>query len=49
MSDARLQVTDASGRRVIVLDKDLFSIGRRTGNDLQIVGGEVSHCDNQDR
>src|SRR6188768_2362700 len=42
MSDARLQVTDASGRRVIVLDKDLFTIGRRTGNDLQIVGGEVS-------
>ncbi len=42
MSDGRLEVTDALGRRVIQIDKPVFSIGRRSGNDLQLVGSDVS-------
>ena len=42
MSDGRLEVTDALGRRVIHIDKPVFSIGRRSGNDLQLVGSDVS-------
>jgi len=42
MPDARLEVTDASGRRVVPVNKSVFSIGRRAGNDLQITGGDVS-------
>ena len=40
--DARLQVTDPSGRRVVPLDKALFIIGRRTAADLQLVSADVS-------
>jgi serine phosphatase RsbU (regulator of sigma subunit) len=42
MADGRLEVTDALGRRVIHIDKPVFSIGRRSGNDLQLVGSDVS-------
>ena len=42
MSEGRLEVTDALGRRVIHIDKPVFSIGRRSGNDLQLVGSDVS-------
>jgi sigma-B regulation protein RsbU (phosphoserine phosphatase) len=42
MPDGRLEVTDALGRRVIHIDKPVFSIGRRSGNDLQLVGSDVS-------
>jgi phosphoserine phosphatase RsbU/P len=42
MSEARLHVTDAQGRRVVVLDRPLFMIGRRTSADLQIVSTDVS-------
>ena len=42
MPDGRLEVTDALGRRVIQIDKPVFSIGRRSGNDLQLVGSDVS-------
>ncbi len=43
----RLEVTDALGRRVVPLEKPSFSIGRRSGNDLQLVGSDVSrdHAD----
>ncbi|MBK5297686.1 MAG: SpoIIE family protein phosphatase [Vicinamibacteria bacterium] len=30
------------GRRVIHIDKPVFSVGRRSGNDLQLVGSDVS-------
>jgi len=42
MADARLEVTDALGRRVVVLDKPAFTIGRRSANDLQLIGTDVS-------
>ena len=42
MPDARLKVTDAQGRRFVTLDKDLFTIGRRTAADLQIASTDVS-------
>src|SRR5712691_4714300 len=42
MPDARLEVTDALGRRVVVLDKAAFTIGRRSANDLQLTGTDVS-------
>lgn len=47
MSDAHLEVVDALGRRVVSIDKDLFGIGRRSGNDLRLVGSDVSrdHAD----
>src|SRR5919201_1543330 len=41
-SDARLDVNDALGRRVIPIDKASFAIGRRSGNDLRLVGTDVS-------
>jgi sigma-B regulation protein RsbU (phosphoserine phosphatase) len=40
--DARLEVTDALGRRVVALDKPTFTIGRRSANDLQLTGTDVS-------
>jgi len=42
MMDARLQVTDPNGRRVVPLDKAVFIIGRRTAADLQLVNADVS-------
>src|ERR1700741_1075647 len=42
MTDARLEVTDAQGRRVVHLDKAAFTIGRRSANDLQLTGTDVS-------
>ena len=42
MSEARLHVTDSQGRRVVVLDRPLFMIGRRTSADLQIISTDVS-------
>lgn len=42
MSDARLEVTDASGRRVVPITQHPFTIGRRDGNSLQLSGSEVS-------
>ena len=40
--DARLQITDSGGRRVIPVDKPIFLIGRRTAADLQLVNADVS-------
>jgi phosphoserine phosphatase RsbU/P len=42
MPEARLHVSDSQGRRVVVLDRPLFLIGRRTAADLQIVSTDVS-------
>lgn len=38
----RLAVFDLLGRRVVPLDRPLFTIGRRDGHDLQLAGHEVS-------
>ena len=42
MPDARLEVTDALGRRVVSIAKVPFEIGRRETNDLRLAGSEVS-------
>jgi serine phosphatase RsbU (regulator of sigma subunit) len=42
MPEARLKITDAQGRRFVPLDKPIFTIGRRTAADLQIVSTDVS-------
>ena len=42
MSDARLEVTDALGRRIVPVSKAQFEIGRRETNDLRLAGSEVS-------
>jgi serine phosphatase RsbU (regulator of sigma subunit)/pSer/pThr/pTyr-binding forkhead associated (FHA) protein len=42
MSDARLEVTDAMGRRIVPVSKPQFEIGRRETNDLRLAGSEVS-------
>jgi phosphoserine phosphatase RsbU/P len=40
--DARLEVTDALGRRIVPISKGVFEIGRRETNDLRLAGSEVS-------
>jgi serine phosphatase RsbU (regulator of sigma subunit) len=42
MPDARLEVTDALGRRIVPVAKANFEIGRRETNDLRLAGSEVS-------
>ena len=45
MSDApapRLVVTDALGRRIVPIDKPVFSIGRRSETDLRLAGADIS-------
>ncbi len=42
MPDPRLEVIDLLGRRVVVIDKPSFSIGRRSSNDLHLTGTDVS-------
>src|SRR5436190_22843959 len=42
MPDARLEVTDALGRRLVPIGRELFGIGRRETNDLRLAGSEVS-------
>jgi serine phosphatase RsbU (regulator of sigma subunit)/pSer/pThr/pTyr-binding forkhead associated (FHA) protein len=42
MTGARLEVSEPSGRRVIPVDKPVFTIGRRTGSDLCVLGRDVS-------
>lgn len=42
MPDARLQVTDAAGRRTVPIDKRPFAIGRRETSELCLTGAEVS-------
>jgi serine phosphatase RsbU (regulator of sigma subunit)/pSer/pThr/pTyr-binding forkhead associated (FHA) protein len=40
--DARLEVTDALGRRIVPVSGAVFGIGRRETNDLRLAGSEVS-------
>ena len=42
MANARIDVTDADGHRVVVLDKPTFTIGRQGTSDLRLTGGDVS-------
>src|SRR5713226_8133234 len=43
MAEAKLRVNDAhGGRRVVPLDKPLFTIGRRSAADLQLASADVS-------
>ena len=42
MNNARLEVNDGLGQRVVPLTKDLLAIGRRTESDLRLVGSDVS-------
>lgn len=42
MTEARLVLTDSQGRRTIQLTGDLFTIGRRNTNDLQLNGMDIS-------
>jgi len=42
MPDARLDITDAVGRRVVPVDKLPFTIGRRETNELRLMGSEIS-------
>ena len=42
MTQAELTVTDQLGRRVVVIDKPLFTIGRRSTADLHIRSADVS-------
>src|SRR4249920_3806490 len=45
MSDTptpRLVVTDTLGRRIVPIDKPLFSIGRRSETDLRLPGADIS-------
>jgi len=38
----RLVVTDSLGRRIVNIDKPLFTIGRRTETDLRLPGADIS-------
>src|SRR5262245_65017743 len=38
----RLVVTDALGRRIVNIDKAVFTIGRRTESDLRLPGADIS-------
>jgi sigma-B regulation protein RsbU (phosphoserine phosphatase) len=42
MPEARLEVHDSLGRRPVPIDKTIFTIGRRSGNDLHLMGSDVS-------
>ena len=40
--EARLEFNDEQGRRIVRLDRDVFTVGRRAGHDLQLNEKEVS-------
>ena len=42
MAQARLEITDELGRRIVRIEKDPFVIGRRVTSDLHLPSGEVS-------
>jgi sigma-B regulation protein RsbU (phosphoserine phosphatase) len=42
MTTPKLTVADLQGRRSVVVDKALFTIGRRATSDLQVAGRDVS-------
>jgi len=39
---ARLEVTDQNGRRIVPVDRDRLTLGRRAENDLCLAGSDVS-------
>jgi phosphoserine phosphatase RsbU/P len=47
MPDPRLEIHDELGQRIVPIGKDVFTVGRRTGNDLRLVGADISreHAD----
>jgi serine phosphatase RsbU (regulator of sigma subunit) len=42
MANARLEVNDGLGQRIVPINKQLLCIGRRTESDLRLVGSDVS-------
>ena len=42
MANARLEVNDGLGQRIVTINKELLCIGRRTESDLRLVGSDVS-------
>ena len=42
MANARLEVNDGLGQRIVPMNKALLCIGRRTESDLRLVGSDVS-------
>ncbi len=42
MTQARLEISEPLGRRVVPIDKESFAIGRRTGNDLRLTAADIS-------
>jgi pSer/pThr/pTyr-binding forkhead associated (FHA) protein len=38
----RLIVTDTLGRRIVPIDKPVFTIGRRSETDLRLPGADIS-------
>ena len=42
MTQARLEISEPLGRRVVPIDKEPFAIGRRTGNDLRLAAADIS-------
>ena len=40
--NARLEFNDEQGRRVVRIEKEVFTVGRRTGNDLHLTGPQIS-------
>ena len=42
MAQARLDVSDQLGRRIVQIESDPFAIGRRVTSDLHLPSGEVS-------
>jgi serine phosphatase RsbU (regulator of sigma subunit) len=41
-AEPRLVITDTLGRRIVPIDKPLFSIGRRSESDLRLPGADIS-------
>jgi phosphoserine phosphatase RsbU/P len=42
MADAQLEIEEAGIRRRVPIKKDVFTLGRRTGNDLRLVEPDIS-------
>ena len=42
MANARLEVNDGLGQRIVPITKAQLMIGRRTESDLRLVGSDVS-------
>ncbi|HSK09493.1 MAG TPA: FHA domain-containing protein, partial [Vicinamibacterales bacterium] len=42
MAEPQLEISDPLGRRVVPVDKDVFTIGRRLGNALRLTAADIS-------